>query len=397
VNLQPRSNHDKYRVYIQVKPNKNGKKKAGKKEKKTLKPKNYFYALRKLTIILFLVAATIISISFTRRESLRDLYSRPTSLWPAPLVDSGVDWKELGPLPASPIEHLKDSLKHLIELGKVLFFDTRLSSSGKIACASCHQPELSWTDGKHRSIGHDGAVNKRNAPTIQNVWFYNRLFWDGRSSGLEDQAFAPINSESEMHGDMRELPRNLKAIKGYALLFDSAYGDPGIDPDRIAGALAVFQRTIVSNRSRFDEFLAGKRKALSNDELKGLHLFRTKARCMNCHHGPLFTDNLFHNNGFAHGDDGLYNQTHKDEDRGKLKTPSLRDVMFTGPWMQYGQYDNMDLVLSLYNYKKYPGTGKVDEAMHPLGLNPREREDLLAFLKAISTKPLPFTRPVMPQ
>ncbi len=361
--------------------------------------------MRKLLVTLSLLVSIAILVAFTSHKadnttaSLRAIYSRAPATWPKPFVDEGVDWKELGSLPESPLESQLDSLKHLIELGKTLFFDKRLSGSGKISCASCHQPELSWTDGKERSLGHEGAVNKRNAPTIQNVWFYNKLFWDGRSSGLEDQAFAPINSESEMHGDMRELPRQLKKIKGYLRLFDSAYGDPGIDPDRIAGALAAFERTIISRKSRFDEFLSGKHRVLTNDELRGLHLFRTKARCINCHHGPLFTDNQFHNNGFhlngdPANDPGLYNVTHKKEDIGKFKTASLRDVMRTGPWMHQGIMKTMQEIVTIYN----KGTAAPnDRLIKSLYLTNKEQLELISFLKAISAPPLEFTTPSMPE
>ena len=243
--------------------------------------------MRKTFIISALLFAMIVIASFTRDKELtpkqlRKIYSGPSNQWPRPFVDEGVEWKELGVLPESPLTPYLDSLKPLVELGKVLFFDTRVSGSGTISCATCHQPELSWADGKPRSLGHEGTVNRRNAPSLHNVWFYKKLFHDGRSHSLEDQAFAPINSESEMHGDMRELPRQLRKIKGYDPLFKAAFGDNSIDPDRIATALATFQRTIVSRKSRFDEFLLGNKNALSNAELKGLHLFRTKARCINC-------------------------------------------------------------------------------------------------------------------
>lgn len=355
-----------------------------------------FRYMRKWFVITFLVLVVIVSVSFTanRMDSLRHAYSRSPDQWPRPNVDAGIGWKELGLVPDSPLLPHLDSLKHLIELGKVLFFDTRLSSSGKIACATCHQPELSWADGKEKSLGHEGAVNKRNSPSLQNVWFYKKLFWDGRSHGLEDQAFAPINSESEMHGDMRELPRSLRNMQGYAALFDSAYGDPAIDPDRIAAAIASFEKTIVSPKSRFDEFLAGKKNVLSNSELRGLHLFRTRARCMNCHHGALFTDNGFHNNGFAGDDKGLYNMTHKEEDTGKFKTPSLRDVMKTKPWMHDGQANDIHAIVRFYSDGK-PGPGK-DRLIKSLGLTNQEKKDLVAFLHAISSVPPEFNRPRLP-
>lgn len=264
-----------------------------------------------------------------------------------------------------------------------------------ISCASCHQPEKSWTDALNKSLGHEGAVNKRNSPSLQHVWFYKKLFWDGRARDLEDQAFAPINSESEMHGDMRMLPGQLRKIKGYRSLFEAAFGDPGIDPDRIAEALAAFQKTIGSRPSAFDEFLSGKKDALSNSQLRGLHVFRTKAGCMNCHNGPLFSDNQFHNNGFAGDDIGLYHVTHNDDDKGKFKTPILRDVMNTGPWMHDGSQTSLMQIIDTY-IQASPGRGK-DSLIQPLRLSKREKKDLVEFLRAISAPPLPFQKPVMPE
>jgi cytochrome c peroxidase len=227
------------------------------------------------------------------------------------------------------------------------------------------------------------------------VWFYKKLFWDGRSHSLEDQAFAPINSESEMHGDMRELPRNLKKVRGYSALFEKAFGDSHIEPDRIAAALAAFQRTIRSGESRFDKFINGDKNALSNSELKGLHLFRTKASCMNCHNGPMFSDNQFHNNGFAGNDIGLYHVTHDNQDKGKMKTPSLRDVANTGPWMHDGNEKDLLAIIEKYNRNDHPEGH--DPLLKKLHLSKMERLDLLAFLKAISAPPREFNKPRLPE
>jgi len=357
--------------------------------------------MRKWSVIILLAAFTFVAVSFSQQEEkinaakLRKLYSMPPGKWPKPFVEEGIGWNELGILPSSPLEEKKDSLKHLIELGKILFFDTRLSGSGKISCATCHQPELSWADGKEKSIGHEGAINQRNSPTVLNSWFYKKLFWDGRARDLEDQAFAPINSESEMHGDMRELPVKLRKIKGYLALFDSAYGNSAIRPDRIAEALATFQRTLVSRKTKFDEFVSGNFYALNNSELRGLHLFRTKAKCMNCHNGPLFSDNQFHNVGFSGNDKGYYKVSHMDEDMGKFKTPSLRDVMKTAPWMHDGSQPDMLKILD--KFSKADTVANLDKLVKPLGLNLKEKKDLLAFLKAISASPPEFTKPILPQ
>jgi cytochrome c peroxidase len=361
--------------------------------------------MRKWWMLSILSGLVILLVSFTfndsEADSLRKIYSQSPDKWPAPFVEPDVQWKELGKLPESPMAKHKDSLHEMIALGKVLFFDERLSGSGKISCATCHQPELNWTDGKEKSVGHEGAITKRNSPTIQNTWFYNRLFWDGRSRDLIDQAFAPINSETEMHSEMPDVMRKLRKIKGYKELFKKAFGDEEIDPFRMTEAIATFEKTIVSGKTRFDEFLEGKKRALNNSELRGLHLFRTRAKCMNCHNGPLFSDNQFHNNGFhlngdPKNDKGYYQVSHKEDDIGKFKTPSLRDVMKTGPWMHNGMMKTMDEVLSHYS-KGAKHNGGADTLIHNLFLNRKEHVDLLAFLQAISTEPVKFEKPILPE
>lgn len=350
--------------------------------------------MRKIFTLFCVVAVVGLLVSFTN-ENLWDIYSRPSSKWPKPLVDGGVQWTELGLLPESPVEKQKDSLKNTIELGKALFFDTRLSGSGKISCATCHQPELNWTDGKEKSVGHEGVITKRNAPTIANSWFYKKLFWDGRARDLQDQAFAPIISEVEMHSEMPDVMMKLRRIKGYRELFKKAWGDEGINPDRMTEAIAIFEKTIVSAKSRFDKFLEGDKKALTISELKGLHLFRTKAKCMNCHYGPMFTDNSFHNIGFSGNDAGYYKVTHRDADSGKFKTPSLRDVMKTGPWMHDGRQTDMLVIIEALN--RADRQEPANPLLKPLGLSRKEIKNLLAFLYAISEPPAAFQKPVLPE
>lgn len=349
----------------------------------------------------------------TFEDTLRFLYSLPADQWPVPFIDSGIVWKELGIIPESPLQAQKDSLRHLIELGKTLFFDPRLSGSNQISCASCHIPDLSWTDGRSKSVGHDQKQNKRNSPGLLNVWGYERLFWDGRSPSLEDQAFGPINSESEMHSEMPDLMRKLRRIPGYKPLFDSAFHGEGITPETLTSALAVFQRTLVSRKADFDDFLLGKKAAMSDAAIRGLHLFRTKARCMNCHFGPLFTDNDFHNIGLTYykrenEDLGRYAVTHMPEDVGRFKTPSLRDVIRTRPWMHNGLFDNIEGILNMYNAgmpQPRPKAGeendplfpKTDKLLRKLELTSGEKQDIIAFLNAITAEPLRIKAPAMPQ
>ncbi|RZL69090.1 MAG: cytochrome-c peroxidase, partial [Pedobacter sp.] len=228
-------------------------------------------------------------------DSLRKVYSKPTDQWPKPTVDKGAVFQELGELPPSPVDLKNDSVKKVIELGKILFFDPRLSGSNQISCSSCHAPDLHWSDGRQVSVGHDHLTNIRNAPSLENVWFYKRLFWDGRAASLEEQAESPVAAHNEMHQDMKTLSKKLSKIKGYQPFFVDAFGSKTITNKRIFESLATFQRSIVSRRTPFDRFLARDKKALTDQQLVGLHLFRTKARCINCHNGPLFTDNEFHN------------------------------------------------------------------------------------------------------
>ncbi len=346
-------------------------------------------------------------------DSLRKLYALPPAQWPAPNVDADVSWQELGILPESPLKKYEDSLKQIIKLGKMLFFDPRMSGSEQISCASCHAPDLSWTDGREKAVGHDQQTGKRNTPSLLNVWFYKKLFWDGRSDSLEDQAFSPINNEKEMHGSMALLPDRLRKIEGYKPLFDSAYGDASITPARIVHALAVFQKTIVSRKSDFDLFLMGDKKILDDAAIRGLHLFRVKARCMNCHYGPLFSDNGFNNIGLTYyqrenEDLGLYNITHRAADVGKFKTPSLRDVIRTRPWMHNGFFDNIEGVINIYNAggaRTKPRPEQVGDTLFPqtsarlvkLGLTKEEKQDLIAFLNSITSVPWKMRIPELPK
>jgi cytochrome c peroxidase len=346
-------------------------------------------------------------------DSLRKIYAGPISKWPKPNVDSGVNYQELAVLPPSPLNLKDEAVKKMVDLGRMLFFDPRLSESNQISCSSCHAPELNWADGREVSIGHDHAANKRNAPSLENVWFFKRLFWDGRAYSLEQQAESPVSSAVEMHQDMRLLAKKLQKIKGYRPLFAAAFGTDKITNERIFKSLADFQRTITSRKADFDYFLEGNKKALTDQQVEGLHLFRTKARCMNCHNGALFTDNDFHNVGLTYygrkqEDLGLYHVTKKAEDVGKFKTPSLRNVMRTAPWFHNGLFGDMDGVLNMYNVGmpvqrvrpeqvNDPLLPKNDKLLKPLALTKAEKDAIVAFLHSISAAPWKDRQPILPK
>jgi len=346
-------------------------------------------------------------------DSLRKVYSKPTNEWPKPNVDKGAVFQELGELPPSPVDLKNDSVKKVMELGKILFFDPRLSGSNQISCSSCHAPDLHWADGRQVSIGHDHLANIRNAPSLENVWFYKKLFWDGRANSLEEQGESPIAAHNEMHQDTKALAKKLSKIKGYKAYFIDAFGDAKITNTKIFASLATFQRSIVSRRTPFDRFLAKDKKALTDQQLLGLHLFRTKARCINCHNGPLFTDNEFHNDGLTYygrkyEDLGLYNVTKKPEDVGKFKTPGLRNVMKTAPWFHNGLFPNMDGVMNMYNIgmpvqrvkpeqTNDPLLPKNDKLLKGLMLSNAEKDAVVSFLDALTAPSILIRVEKLPQ
>ncbi len=344
-------------------------------------------------------------------DALRQQYLRPPAEWPRAHVDAGVPFEELGPMPAPafPADNPYSDEKAL--LGKLLFFDPRLSVSGQIACASCHDPELGWGDGRSTAFGHDRQLGKRNTMTMLNVGFVSALFWDGRSPSLEDQARFPIAAHDEMNLSLDTLLTRLDAVPGYAPHFRAAFGGEEITLMRVAQALATFERTIVSRRSRFDFFLAGKADALSDQEIRGLHLFRTEGRCVNCHFGPLLTDQQFHNNGFTffgrpQEDLGRFHVTADTADVGAFRTPSLRDVVYTGPWMHAGNMFDLGQILDMYErgmpqpvparYADHPLRPHSDALLRPLRLSADDKAAIIAFLGAVSARPNPVRPPVLP-
>lgn len=348
-------------------------------------------------------------------EELRAVYSGDAAKWPKPDLDQEAKkgFKDIGYLgrPTYPKDNPFSAEKE--KLGKILFFDPRLSSSKQIACASCHDPELGWGDGKRVAYGHDRQNGKRNAMTIINTAFYEKLFWDGRANSLEHQSGFPVADHVEMNMDITEMVKNINQIEGYKPLFKLAYGSEEINLDKIQKAIATFERSIVSTNSRFDSFVKGNSKMLKDDEVVGLHLFRTKARCINCHNTPLFSDNKFHNDGQAllgsrFEDLGLYNVTKDLKDVGKMRTPSLRETNITGPWMHHGNFPSLKDVVEFYDLGnpiaqqrslKVADSLKAPKSamLRKLNLTLKEREQVEAFLKSISTSVNKINPPVLPK
>ncbi|MFP4136763.1 MAG: cytochrome-c peroxidase [Halomonas sp.] len=322
--------------------------------------------------------------------------------WPSFSVAEGVDAEPLGRLPAPALPAWQTTAVE--ELGKQLFFDPRLSGSGQLACASCHDPDLGWGDGRATSFGHDRQRGTRNAMTLLNVAYFDSFFWDGRASSLEEQALLPIEDPIEMAADLDTVLETLNAIPAYREAFQRALGTPSVTASALGKALAAFQRTLISRPSRFDRFLEGK-ASLDDQEIEGLHLFRTKARCMNCHHGPLFSDGRFHNIGLAlvgsrHEDLGRFSITGQEEDKGAFRTPSLRDLTYTTPWMHNGLFVNLRGTLAAYNQGMQQGhrggQPEMSDLIEPLGLSHEELDALEAFLHSLSRRPARVHPPALP-
>lgn len=345
--------------------------------------------------------------------SIVDLYKKPISKWPKPIIDEGVEWQEMKPIEIN-YNYFEDIKKPEVTLGKLLFFDPKLSSSNQISCSSCHHPEMGWATHTEKSTGHNHLQSSRNAPTILNVASKKIFFWDGRVASLENQALGPITAHNEMNMNIDELPGKLQKVKRYEELFKKVYKKENITIEQVLSAIAAFERTIKSQPSKVDRFMKGSYKALTDSEIKGLHLFRTKARCMNCHHGQFFTDQKFHNIGLTYykreqEDLGRYNVTKNSEDVGKFLTPSLRDLLNTRPWMHNGFFDNLTGVVNMYNSgmqmlnpsfeekKKDSLFPVVDPLMKPLNLTDEEINDLVAFLKALNGTKYKMEIPEVPR
>lgn len=343
--------------------------------------------------------------------ALRAAYRRPVAEWPPATLDTGVAFVELGSLPKPPAATDPKDLA-AIELGKLLFFDPRLSGSGQMACASCHDPDLAWADGRTTSFGHGRKVLRRNAPTVLNAAYAPHLFWDGRAASLGDQALAVFENADEMHSGGDAVVRTLASSRGYRERFRAAFGDDEPTLERALAALAAFERTLVSDgSSAFDRFLAGDDAALDDAAMRGLHLFRTKARCANCHHGPLLSDGGFHDLGLSYygrdlQDLGRHGVTGQPADAGRFRTPSLRNVARTAPYMHNGLFD-LAGVVNMYSAGMVtlrPKPEQADDPLFPhkspllqrLDLGPAEKRDLLAFLEALSDRRRRVRAPELP-
>jgi cytochrome c peroxidase len=308
------------------------------------------------------------------------------------------DPEKLVPLPSQvPSPENNPTTDDKVELGKMLFFDPRLSGNNDMSCATCHIPDKAYVDRLALSPGASGQPLARNTQSCLNVGFLKSFFWDGRAGSLEEQALGPIESSVEMNQDLDELEVELGAIAGYEMRFKQVFGTK---PDRvsIAKALAAFQRTLVTAPSAFDRYLSGDRKALSKNAKKGFELFQGEAGCIECHNGPMLSDGKFYRLGASHKDDGRAKITGIEEDQYRFRTPTLRNIAETGPYMHDGSLKTLDDVVTFY-YRGIPDSGPDGLKPDISALRQQSFSDiplLVEFLNSLSGKAPEVTPPKLP-
>ena len=308
-------------------------------------------------------------------EAVKQSYKRPTAI---PFPEKA---------PYSP---------QMATLGKMLFFDPRLSGAQNLSCASCHNPSFGFEVPVAGAIGSANTPLPRKANTVLNAAFTPIFFWDGRAKSLEDQAVGPITTPAEMNAKFPAIVDRLKSVQDYATWFDQLFPGSGVTKDNLLTAIATYERTVVTGWAPFDRWVEGDEGAISASAKRGFGLFNGKAGCSGCHNGWNFTDNQFHDIGLPTDDIGRA----KIEPNNPLalhafKTPGLRNLVYRAPFGHHGQLDDLGAVLDFYQ------SGGIDRPSRspliaPFTLDDRERDDLLAFLKSLTAEKTETPLPNLP-
>lgn len=287
-------------------------------------------------------------------------------------------------LPPAPADNPLTPAK--VRLGRRLFFDPVLSGDRTVACATCHDPAHGFAGTAAVAVGVGGRTGGRNAPTLLNVGYNAAFFWDGRAASLEDQALRPIADPREMASSPEDAVGRLKADPIYVAEFRETFGGE-VTADNLGRALASFERTLLAGDSPVDRFRSGEVTALSTDARQGLWLFESRGGCWRCHSGRNFTDDKFHNTGvgWGAGDFGRFAVSRRDADRGGFKTPTLRNVARTAPYMHDGSLATLEEVVRYYGRGGNPNP-HLDPDLKPLDLSDADHRCLVAFLEALTGK-----------
>lgn len=364
-------------------------------------------SLTRLKLLLMVIIISCFPPSFSlaegRLEQLYLDYAQDVSDWPVAHIDEGIEFSELSPLPennrdlaADPHDPLWDDVtnKEVVALGARLFADPRLSRKRGTSCLSCHQASFSFSDGRQLGIGEDGLMGRRRSMSLFGTVGSDCFFWDCRAATLHEQVLMPISDERELNFHVEGVLERFDEVD--QLAFDAAFSE-GPSKTTIARALAAYVASLRPPKTRFDLFLETRDSSYLNaDEILGLHVFRTKGRCLNCHSGPLMTDQKLHNIGLSFAgrrnqDLGRYEVTRNLEDVAKFKTPSLRGVSKNGAWMHNGMFVNLHGVVRLYA-AGMPTVNKDEDLPFEVGKSPHiqrldlseeEIEALVAFLELL--------------
>jgi len=332
------------------------------------------------------------------------VYLRGRSAKPATPVGEYVTFAAPLGLPPIPVPPDNPPTRETIELGKRLYYDTALSADDTVSCATCHHPDAGFADPKPVSIGVGGKTGTRNSPTVINAAYYTTQFWDGREPTLEKQAEGPVQNPVEMAHTLDSMVKKLSRDESYAKQFEAAFGPGSITADKVTKAIAAFERTVVAGNSPFDRwYYGGQKNAISESAKRGFDVFRRadKGNCAACHvfneNYALFTDQQFHNIGVGIRDEapvdmGRYEVSKFDSERGAFKTPSLRNIDQTAPYMHDGSMRTLKEVVD-----HYVGGGSsnpwLDTKMKPVQLTAQEKADLIEFMKSLTGEVPASTKP----
>lgn len=342
----------------------------------------------------------------------------------------------LAPLPPPPIPADNRQSPEKVELGKLLFFDARLGGDVSTSCGDCHNPTIGWQDGADICRGYPGTSHWRNCQTIINAAYFDKLFWAGASRSLEGQARSAARGGVAGNGEDDLMEERLRQIPEYISRFKEVFGSERPEIFDAWRAISAFERTLVQRDTPFDNYMRGEKSAMSKDAVKGLELFKGKANCLQCHNGPLLTDQKYYNLGvpenavfeedalkqitfryeqYAKGvseeiyrktktDLGLYYRSKREPDMGKFRTPMLRYLEYTPPYMHNGVFWTLEEVIDFYNQgggedqiEKTFGHATKTARLKPLGLTDEEKQQLIAFLQSLSGEEIVIDIPELPR
>jgi cytochrome c peroxidase len=320
-------------------------------------------------------------------ESVAEPVKKPANGSSAVLETAKVEFQM--PLGLTPVTFPVDNplTAEKVELGKLLYFDTRLSKDSTVSCATCHDPKKAWAENRPTSEGIGKQVGNRNSPTVINATYATSQFWDGRAKTLEEQAIGPIENPIEMGHDLDAMISDLSKLEGYSERFQKVFGTP-ITKDGVAKAIAAFERTVLSGNSPYDRYKAGDETALNDSQKRGLALFEDN--CSTCHAPPTFSNYRFYNAGVGMDqekpDEGRKKASGKDGDLGKFRVPALREVEKTFPYFHNGKTATLEEAVALMaeGGKDTPNLSAQIKVIRESKLTSENQKDLVEFLKSLS-------------